>query len=593
MGHVARLKDMVMVGSNYPTMSMSPSDSQNTSQRIESATTSHLSQLQSIIEQEWVEQDIYIESQAFTGLCLSHVQVINTDMQVKAKKLELLTHLNNPKEFTGQGVLPVRKIKPGSWYFARLDSDQESAKNIPSFFFGDRSSLQFLSTGDQTAFMHKYLDCVSLINEGIASFEEYPDWAPDEEVTRWLNYSYKYFPKDGTPGKRNSAGERLPGVFTGNRKGKSAYTSGMTAISQYQRVAVQASTTRKNDSKGTGRADYVAALNARVGALAAMLFRFFAPTSLIQREQERAESCNTPRCGSFDNVFSSSMQYNISGIAAELGSQLGDAGGLHVDPNDDPLSLTLMINLSTMFSVPTGPNRFWLAETGHYVEFLPFSWLFFSGKRLHRGFQPLIDPNSSQTASELDLRTMCVCYPNKKIMSREMQLLEQDRDQHGASPWLYGKPVFGTAENQANWMVRELMKDLMGELEKKLLTVGDSIEIRPKDSSSIFQDLVGLFQVCELDGFGGKRLLDLQEWTTDTDAASRVVSRRKEMQGRYDALSLTGSSTWKATLKKIEALGSHKVAEALENALKRKSTGSSRALSQSAVEQGSPEVESM
>lgn len=99
--------------------------------------------------------------------------------------------------------------------------------------------------------------------------------------------------------------------------------------------------------------------------------------------------------------------------------------------------------------------RFWLAETGHYVEFSPLSWLFLSGKYLHRGFQPLLAPSSNQIPSELDLRMMRRCHPNRKIMDREMPLLKQDRDRHGASPWVYGKPAFGTAENQGNRMVRE------------------------------------------------------------------------------------------------------------------------------------------
>lgn len=60
--------------------------------------------------------------------------------------------------------------------------------------------------------MTQYLNCIPLINEGIASFEEYSDWCQDEEVSRWMDYSYKVFPNDGIPGKRNGTGERQPGV---------------------------------------------------------------------------------------------------------------------------------------------------------------------------------------------------------------------------------------------------------------------------------------------------------------------------------------------------------------------------------------------
>lgn len=98
-------------------------------------------------------------------------------------------------EFTDREKnLPVREIEPSRWYLARSDSDLGDARDIPSLFFGNRSSLQFLSAEDQATFMTLYLDCISLINEGIASFDEYPDWCPDAEVLQWMDYSYQYFP---------------------------------------------------------------------------------------------------------------------------------------------------------------------------------------------------------------------------------------------------------------------------------------------------------------------------------------------------------------------------------------------------------------
>lgn len=510
-----------------------------------SANFNALKALNNMIHPEWVVERIKDES----GYSTAHnVHVISTDIETRDKKLKLLAKLNCPVEFTKPGKKPkhVRRVQPGQWIFTRLDNQPEQHK--PAIFHGGLEMIQLIGAESRDKIIDLWQNTVVLLHEHEIKFQDAPDWRPSAEVRRWNGFGYNCFPS--TAKTKNGTGK---GAFTGNRKGSGAFTSGYTAITHHHRVGVQASSTSKHDKDNLGRADYAALVNFHTSQLAVALFEAFAPETYRQREHNRAENLNTPRCGSWENVYSSTMQYNMSQMGTDLAVELGDAGRLHVDPNDDPASLTLMINLSPPMSGKVHHGRFWLAEHGCYVDVKPWSFLFFSGRLLHRGFLPSFkDP--SHVPLSTDIRSMCVCYPNGKIMNRTMPLLSKGFDHHGASPWSYAKPAAGTPDNQANFLMRELVRNFVAQAKD----VGEGIQIEPKDPATIYSAILDQFHYCSLDLPAGPQ--ELHPWRVQPGAHEEESLVRQRLISQCQAFSGTGSRSWSNTLKAINSGRSRMIA---------------------------------
>lgn len=147
-----------------------------------------------------------------------------------------------------------------------------------------------------------------------------------------------------------------------------------------------------------------------------------APQEWVDLQIARSEVNNLPPVGDDCNKgFFSQMQINLAGAILHdadtgLDIDLGAAGGSHTDGHDDPQSYTCMFAWGNLEEYDIDPGYFFFLELGIFIGMDNYNAVCFSGLHFHCGSAPRCKPGVT-TVPKQATRMVCVCYPNKGIMS--------------------------------------------------------------------------------------------------------------------------------------------------------------------------------
>ncbi|KAJ2919614.1 hypothetical protein MD484_g790, partial [Candolleomyces efflorescens] len=140
------------------------------------------------------------------------------------------------------------------------------------------------------------------------------------------------------------------------------------------------------------------------------------PTAVKDAVQANKEVVNHPSAGVAGNFMAPNVQVNISPIPKEgydtcNEADLGQFGSAHIDSNDHPAYLTVMLALPQL-STHRHPGYFHLLQLGVYTSLSLYRGVVFSGRRKHGATPPTAISNGTY-ARENEFRISLVFYPTQ------------------------------------------------------------------------------------------------------------------------------------------------------------------------------------
>ena len=159
-------------------------------------------------------------------------------------------------------------------------------------------------------------------------------------------------------------------------------------------------------------------LNHRIATLGVRVAEKLFPRETSRLQTQRQRLLDAPLFGSPEKHFFSTVQINISPLDKTDLSSLGYGGRSHVDRHDDPMSLTLLICISSL-NQASDPGKFYFGETRDWCTLYPFSLIIFRGTSRHGATQAV----SRRKANASEKRINLVLYPRKEFVNRTLPIL--------------------------------------------------------------------------------------------------------------------------------------------------------------------------
>ena len=288
-----------------------------------------------------------------------------------------------------------------------------------------------------------------------------------------------------------------------NRDGHSSYTTAGTVQTNpniLSPVAHSAQRSQRDNDNESDFIDLLGSLNHRAATLGARVVEKVFPPETSRLQARRHAMLDPPLFGTPANHSFSTMQVNISPLSKRNLSSLGYSGRSHTDRHDDPMSLTLLICLSSLNS-DTDPGKFYIGETHDWCTLQPFSLMIFRGTGPHGGTQAI----AQEEPDAFEKRINLILYPRKEFVNRTLPVLYPCNSSDRLGEYSFfddGAACFGTEEYHKSWCGKELFRHMVTGTQRYGLEVSDS------DLQKVFRTFTG----------SSKPYIDLhsQEWKDTT-----------------------------------------------------------------------------